>query len=280
MAEQSRHENPSDRERAGSPPGSTGDSSTERGRPSGTSVHHRDSTQSSAYEPGHVGGRQVAQPVTDDVSGWRNFGRRVSWGAIFAGVVIAMAVQILLTVLGVGAGAAVVEAAERVDPAAWTVGVGLWWVITGLIALFIGGWVAGHLSTNPDRIDGALHGLATWGLVAVIGVWLAGTTLGTVTAGAWQAVATNNTAQQQDIMAPRQQQLDVPNMQQNEITEQLRRAAEEGDEAAHAGFWGFAALLLGAVAAAFGGFLATPSNAATNINTTLGSRQHRHGKRL
>jgi hypothetical protein len=278
MTEQSRHENPSDRERAGSPVGSTSNSPAEQGRPTGTSVHHRESTQSSAYEPGHVRGRQVAQPMTDDVSGWRNFGRRVSWGAIFAGVVIAMAVQILLTVLGVGTGAAVFEAADRVDPAAWTVGVGLWWIITGLIALFIGGWVAGHLSTNPDRIDGALHGLATWGLVAVIGVWLTGTTLGMVTAGAWQATMTNNGGQQ---TAQTQMQLEVPDRQeQEELMRQLQRTAEEGDEAvAHAGFWGFAALLLGAVAAGFGGFLATPSNAATNINTTFGTKQHKHSKR-
>src|SRR5947199_10753691 len=42
--------------------------------------------------------------------------RRVSWAAVFAGVVITLVVQALLTLLGIGIGAANVEPLRQSDP--------------------------------------------------------------------------------------------------------------------------------------------------------------------
>lgn len=203
------------------------------------------------------------------------FGRRISWGAIFAGVVVALAVQLLLSTLGLGIGAAILDPASPGDPGAWSIGAGVWWVITGLISLFVGGWVAGHLATNPDRRDGALHGLVTWGLATLVGVWLLTTTVGALTAGAWQVVATGveggalqtpATQQQPQQVDPQAQQ--PPQLEQEDIEEMVdpQQMAEEADTAlAHAGIWTFLAMVLGALAAGFGGYLATPSNAPTEV---------------
>lgn len=44
---------------------------------------------------------------------------KVSWGAIFAGVVLALAVQFFLNLLGVGIGAAVIDPASYDKTSAW-----------------------------------------------------------------------------------------------------------------------------------------------------------------
>ena len=175
--------------------------------------------------------------------------RRIAWGAVFAGVVIVLAVQILLNLLGVGIGAALMDPMAATDPAAWGIGVALWWVIVGLIALFLGGWVAGHLATNPDRRDGALHGLVTWGLATVLGVALLTNALAFMATGAMD-VAFNGQAQQQ-----------VDTEDTAAIEQQAPEIADAAlDITAQTAIWGFIALALGAVAAGLGGFLATPSD--------------------
>jgi hypothetical protein len=42
--------------------------------------------------------------------------RRVSWAAIFAGVIFTVVIQLLLTLLGVGIGAATVEPLQQAQP--------------------------------------------------------------------------------------------------------------------------------------------------------------------
>ncbi|MDP9840093.1 hypothetical protein J2T09_004873 [Neorhizobium huautlense] len=48
---------------------------------------------------------------------------KVSWGAIFAGVAITLTTHILLTLLGVGLGAAVIDPASNDSPAASTMSI-------------------------------------------------------------------------------------------------------------------------------------------------------------
>src|SRR3954454_4453398 len=73
---------------------------------------------------------------------------RASWGAIVAGVVAALVVQLLLNLLGIGLGAAALSAAnpaETPDASTFSIGAGLWWTLSGIIASFCGGVVAGRL---------------------------------------------------------------------------------------------------------------------------------------
>ena len=89
-------------------------------------------------------------------------GFRLSWGAVFAGFVVAMGIEITLGLLGIALGLS----------AASTTGV-IWAVVSILIALFVGGMVAGRLAGILRRSDGLLHGTVLWGLTTLVTVWLA-----------------------------------------------------------------------------------------------------------
>jgi polyhydroxyalkanoate synthesis regulator phasin len=111
--------------------------------------------------------------------------RRISWGAIIAGVILALVTQLVLGMLGLGIGMSTVDPAAGETPDASTIGIGaaVWWVLTTLIALFIGGWVAGRLAGIPRRLDGVLHGLVTFGATTLIMAWLLTTTVGAMIGG-------------------------------------------------------------------------------------------------
>lgn len=78
---------------------------------------------------------------------------KVSWGAIFAGVAVALVVQLLLNLLGAGIGAAVIDPASNDKPSATTLSVttAIWFVVSGLVASFVGGYFASRLSGRPVR---------------------------------------------------------------------------------------------------------------------------------
>ncbi len=100
--------------------------------------------------------------------------KRVLWGAIFAGMVIAVVVQLLLSLLGAGIGLGTVDPLHYNTPDASSFGIGaaIWWAVSSVIALFAGGWVAGHLSGSTLRTDAILHGILTWGVASIVTVYL------------------------------------------------------------------------------------------------------------
>ncbi len=110
--------------------------------------------------------------------------KRVSWGAIFAGAVVAIITQFLLNLLGLGIGLTTFEFASPDDSAAgFGMAQGIWAVISALIALFIGGWVAGRLAGMPRKTDGMLHGVVTWALTTLLGLYLLTTGVGSIVSG-------------------------------------------------------------------------------------------------
>jgi hypothetical protein len=116
--------------------------------------------------------------------------RRISWGAIFAGVIVVLAVQLLLSMLGLGVGLSVVNPAEGNSPNASSLGLGagIWWGVSYLIALFAGGYVAGRLAGALLSWDGALHGILAWAFTLLVTFYLLGTALGSVIGGAFSVV--------------------------------------------------------------------------------------------
>lgn len=116
--------------------------------------------------------------------------KRTSWGAIIAGVIIVLIVQVLLSMLGVGVGASTVDITEGQTPAASTIGMGagIWWVVASLISVAAGAYVAGRLAGMPQRMDGALHGVVTWALSALIVFYLATTAMSNIVGGAFSVV--------------------------------------------------------------------------------------------
>lgn len=70
--------------------------------------------------------------------------RRISWAAVIGGVILAVAVQLLLSLLGAGIGLGTVGTNAGSTPTASNLGIGagIWWVVSNCIALAAGGYVA------------------------------------------------------------------------------------------------------------------------------------------
>ena len=108
----------------------------------------------------------------------------VSWGAILAGFVSALSILFLLNLLGMGVGFAAFNPLTETDPfegLGW--GTIIWWTVSNLIALFVGGMVAGRLAGFADKMDGAIHASITWGLYVLLSIYLITSAVGNVFSG-------------------------------------------------------------------------------------------------
>lgn len=115
--------------------------------------------------------------------------RQISWGAIFAGVVVAAALTILLGLLGAGIGLWSVEPGGEADSiSGMAAGTVIYSVIAQLVALFAGGYVASRMSSNFDKQNAMLHGVTVWGLAAIFSVWLTVSVAGAFVNTAFSAV--------------------------------------------------------------------------------------------
>lgn len=111
---------------------------------------------------------------------------RLSWGAILAGAILAIVIQLGLNLLGVGVGMTTINPAYDEDsatPKSLATGAAIWVGISTLLALFFGGWVAARFAGIPDNVDGMLHGLVTWALVMLISLFLLTTSIGRIISG-------------------------------------------------------------------------------------------------
>ena len=134
-------------------------------------------TTTGAYTEGHA-----AQPALL---------RRVSWGAIFAGFVVALAVQLLLTLLGLGIGIGTIDPATEANTLSGIgTGAGIWAGVSVILALLAGGFVAARLAGMPMRPAAVLHGISVWALVVLATAYLATTAAGSLISGA-TGVVTN-----------------------------------------------------------------------------------------
>ena len=92
---------------------------------------------------------------------------RVSWGAVFAGAVVAVAIGLMLNALGAGVAATMVDATQRETPSASAFGIGgaIWLLVSNLIGLAVGAF-AQHATLPPEWrlfvITGFLGGLTTF----------------------------------------------------------------------------------------------------------------------
>lgn len=89
------------------------------------------------------------------------------WGAISAGAISAMAIQATLTILGVAIGLSVAGAGDP-STEGMSLGAAIWWFVTGLISLGIGGAVAGYLASTPNVCIRSMHGFLAWCVVNVV----------------------------------------------------------------------------------------------------------------
>jgi hypothetical protein len=115
---------------------------------------------------------------------------RLSWGAIFAGVVIAVAVQLVLGILGAGIGLTMVDPVEGTTPGAtgFGIGAGIYWLITTVLALGAGGYAAARVAGVHERFDALVHGLVVWGVTLILTLYLLTSAVGGIIGGAFRTV--------------------------------------------------------------------------------------------
>lgn len=119
---------------------------------------------------------RVQGSATAYTEGVPRFMSQVSWGAVIAGAIVAVTIGLMLNALGAGVGATTVDVGAGSTPSASTFGIGaaIWVLISTLIGLAVGGYVAARLSGTADNTDGTLHGLAVWGTTFLISAVLLG----------------------------------------------------------------------------------------------------------
>ena len=121
---------------------------------------------------------------------------RVSWSAIFAGIVLVLAIEVLLDVLGAGVGLGLVNPGGSGTPTAGSFGTvaGIWWLVSTIIALVFGGYAAARLAAVASRWDGVLHGLVIWGGAVLITVYLLTSAIGGLIGGAFAVLGGTDSA--------------------------------------------------------------------------------------
>jgi hypothetical protein len=86
---------------------------------------------------------------------------RISWSAIVAGSLLALAVFFLLSLLGSAVGLSI---HDNVNGRSLAIGAVVWAVLVTAAALFLGGFIASQMTTGENKIEGALYGLLVWAL--------------------------------------------------------------------------------------------------------------------
>ncbi|MHA7056086.1 TIGR04086 family membrane protein [Aquimarina sp. M1] len=125
------------------------------------------------------------ETVITNVNNTKQRFSRISWGGVLAGTLTTLTVLILLSLLGLGIGMTTIDPMTEQHPLSGLgTGTIIWWIVTNLVAIFIGGMVAARSSGLPSNTDGAVHGFLSWGLSLLISILLVTSTLGSILSGA------------------------------------------------------------------------------------------------
>ena len=141
------------------------------------------------FEPEPEPGRRERAPVyrmepreEREIGVARLRGSRINWGSVFAGFIVAMVVQMILTLLGLAIGLGAIDLTTGGVGGLGT-GAAIWAGLSALISLFVGGLVAGYMAGRITRGDGMLHGVLVWGLTMLLTTYALTTGLGTLLGG-------------------------------------------------------------------------------------------------
>lgn len=98
----------------------------------------------------------------------RPYASRISWGAVFAGLFLALATYLFLGVLGTAVGSGSIDAMAQGNPlAGFGTGAGIWVGVSTLVALAVGAFIAGR--SAPGK--GVLHGVLCWAVTTLVTVY-------------------------------------------------------------------------------------------------------------
>jgi len=176
-------------------------------------IHHPDTPRNRGdHDAPHM------SPVTPAEDARSVMLNKISWGAVLAGVVVALVTQLVLNLLGIGIGAATLNptggAADNPSASSFSIGAGIWFALSGIIASLAGGYAAGRLAGKPKESTAGWHGLTTWALTTLVIFYLLSSTVGGILGGAYRTVtsALGNVAQTVGATAQTAAQVAAPNI--------------------------------------------------------------------
>ena len=102
---------------------------------------------------------------------------------------MALVSQLAFSLLGLGLGASAADPYSDNPMGGLGFGAAIWTLLSVLISLFTGGYVAGRLAGMPRKQDSMLHGLVTFGLTSLLGFYLLTSGLGSLIGGAGSLVS-------------------------------------------------------------------------------------------
>jgi hypothetical protein len=116
--------------------------------------------------PGYAGARPYLAEYTEQGFFLKD---RIRWGSVWAGLVIALTVQLLLSALGVALGirGLVPSPGEVSETTATTLG--LWMAVSAIIALFLGGLATARFAGIAGTHNGVWNGVVLWALALLLG---------------------------------------------------------------------------------------------------------------
>lgn len=121
---------------------------------------------------------------------WSLGNPRIKWSAVFAGWSVGLAIQMVLTLMGLGFGAWAIDIRESDPGQGIPIGAALWTSVSMLISAFAGGYVTSRLSGSYVHSDGIYHGIVVWGVNWLIFAWLTTTAMATMVGGAFSVFGT------------------------------------------------------------------------------------------
>lgn len=154
--------------------------------------------------------------------------RHVSWGAIFAGLSIALALQILLGLLGIGLGFSILDPTDPVGGVrAWGIGTGIYFVLVQILSLFAGGYVAARLAPARRDQTAIFHGLSIWALATIVMVGLGGIGVGLAVGGLTSAVSAIGSGTVQAVEAVIPDDITMPDLSYQALPEPIKQTLRE-----------------------------------------------------
>jgi hypothetical protein len=106
------------------------------------------------------------------------------WSAVFAGAAISVALWVVLQMLGMGIGFAAIDVDNAGSLRDVGIGTTAWTAAAPMIAMFIGGIIAGRMAGTHERGVGATHGFVVWAITSLVGMCALVVLVTTLAAGA------------------------------------------------------------------------------------------------
>jgi hypothetical protein len=182
-------------------------------------------------------------------------GSRVSWGAIFAGAVLALALFFVLSLLGGAIGLSLSDAASA---SSIGIGAGIWAILCLLISMFVGGFVATQCTVGETKAEAMIHGVVMWGVATAMILWMAMSGVGFGVNATMQAANAAGNASDQTW----QRMAMAAGVSQEQIDQWTNQAANRADDAdvqeaaqdtaTQAAWWSLVGVVL-SIAASIGG---------------------------